>query len=86
MVLDTALDLGGGMFDALNSLRKSIEAAGDKLQKASLALGKDFSQVNAEITPAMEGLRGSLDPEGRSGYCWLTGWIAREYCWCSQTY
>jgi hypothetical protein len=61
MVLDTALDLGGGMFDALNSLRKSIEAAGDKLQKASLALGKDFSQVNAEITPAMEGLRGSLD-------------------------
>ena len=61
MVVSTVLDLGGGMFDALNNLKKSIEAAGDKLQKASLALGKDFSQVNAEITPAMEGLRGSLD-------------------------
>jgi hypothetical protein len=61
MVIGTALDMGGGMFDALNSLRKAIEASGDKLQKASLALGKTFEQTNAEITPAMEGLRGSLD-------------------------
>jgi len=61
MVLDTIGGVGMGMFDALNSLRKSIEAAGDKLQKASLALGKTFDQTNAEITPAMEGLRGSLD-------------------------
>jgi hypothetical protein len=61
MVIGTALDMGGGMFDALNSLRKAIEASGDKLQKASLALGKTFDQTNAEITPAMEGLRGSLD-------------------------
>ena len=61
MVLDTIGGAGMGMFDALNSLRKAIEASGDKLQKASLALGKTFDQTNAEITPAMEGLRGSLD-------------------------
>ena len=61
MVLDTIGGVGMGMFDALNSLRKAIESSGDKLQKASLALGKTFDQTNAEITPAMEGLQGSLD-------------------------
>ena len=71
MVIGTIADLGGGMFDALNSLRKAIEASGDKLQKASLALGKTFDQTNAEITPAMEGLRGSLDQRIGAGIAGL---------------
>jgi hypothetical protein len=61
MVVDTIKDVAGSILGPINDLRRSIEAAGDKLQKGSLALGKDFSQMSAEITPAMENLQGSLD-------------------------
>ena len=61
MVIGTIADIGGAGFEAFNNLRRSIEEAGDRLQKASLALGKNFQQVSTELTPAMEGLRGTLD-------------------------
>ena len=61
MVLGAAAGGAVHIGDSLNRLRRSIEEAGDRLQRASLALGKTFDQMNAEITPAMDGLRGSLD-------------------------
>ena len=53
--------------DALKTtLDKSLDF-GERANKASLALGMTYSEANAKIGPAMDGLRGSIDERFAAG-------------------